>query len=149
MAAETEKAKFELAITFVKNERDLYCLVLETNEKSPHYDMWVAPTEGIEPGETPKYAAIRAMDEEAGIWGEITSDPYTKEKTIKGGFIRQHYFSAELIDFSAKFLDKPEYGDKQKAWFSANQILNLKMLGGKQIASYLPQIMIWIWDWLN
>jgi ADP-ribose pyrophosphatase YjhB (NUDIX family) len=142
MAAEAKKPKFELAITFVKNEKDLYCLVLETNEDSPHRGQWVAPTEGIEPGETSKYAAIRSMDEEAGIWGEITSDPYTKEKTIKGGFIRQHYFSAELIDFSAKFLDKPEYGDKQKAWLSANQILSLKMIGGKQIASYVPQIMM-------
>jgi ADP-ribose pyrophosphatase YjhB (NUDIX family) len=142
MTAETEKPKFELAIALVKNEKDLYCLVLETNEHSPHRGQWVAPTEGMEPGETSKYAAIRAMDEEAGIWGEITSGPCTKEKAVEGGFIRQHYFSAELIDFSAKFLDKPEYGDKQKAWLSANQILNLKIHYGKRIAPYLPQIMM-------
>jgi ADP-ribose pyrophosphatase YjhB (NUDIX family) len=132
MAVETKKAKFELAIAFVKDE-GLYCLVLETNEKSPHYDKWVAPTEGIEPGETPKYAAIRAMDEEAGIWGKITSGPYTKEKAVEDGFIRQHYFSAEL-------LDDPDYGDKKRAFLSTEQIAS-KKFEGKLIAPYIPQIM--------
>ena len=135
MAVETKKVKFELAIAFVKNEKDLYYLVLETSEHSPHCGQWVAPTERIEPGETPKYAAIRAMDEEAGIWGKIPSGPYTKEKAVEDGIIKHHYFGAEL-------LDEPGYGDKQIVWFSADQILNLEMFGGKRIASYLPQIMM-------
>lgn len=68
------------AVVFRKrDDRVLYLVVSSSDGLN-----WVLPKGHIDPGETPEIAALRELEEEAGIVGEIVA-PLSTRDFIKGG----------------------------------------------------------------
>ena len=68
------------AVVFSKrNDQVLYLVVSSSDGLN-----WVLPKGHIDPGETPEIAALRELEEEAGIVGEIVV-PLSVRDFIKGG----------------------------------------------------------------
>jgi 8-oxo-dGTP pyrophosphatase MutT (NUDIX family) len=68
------------AVVFRKrDDRVLYLVVSSSDGLN-----WVLPKGHIDPGETPEIAALRELEEEAGIVGEIVA-PLSARQFIKGG----------------------------------------------------------------
>ncbi len=62
-----------------RNDQVLYLVVSSSDELN-----WVLPKGHIDPGETPEIAALRELEEEAGIVGEIVA-PLSTRDFLKGG----------------------------------------------------------------
>lgn len=62
-----------------RNDQVLYLVVSSSDGLN-----WVLPKGHIDPGETPEIAALRELEEEAGIVGEIVA-PLSTRDFIKGG----------------------------------------------------------------
>ncbi len=115
----------ELSSVFVKNEYGQYCLVLERDPDAEYFLKWVLPTKRMGQHETPLDAAYRAMLEEAGVRGSVTSGPYITEQQNS----RLHYFTAVLIEDLS-------IGGHERKWPTDHEILS-----DEDIAPYVPQIM--------
>ena len=62
-----------------RNDQVLYLVVSSSDGLN-----WVLPKGHIDPGETPEIAALRELEEEAGIVGEIVA-PLSTRDFLKGG----------------------------------------------------------------
>ncbi len=62
-----------------RNDQILYLIVSSSDGLN-----WVLPKGHIDPGETPEIAALRELEEEAGVVGEIVA-PLSVRDFIKGG----------------------------------------------------------------
>jgi len=112
-----------------------HCLVLERDGASGYAGQWVAPTTIVRMCEEPRYAALRALHEKAGIWGKITSGPHIEEKirSRKNGSRRiiYHYFTADPLDVVG-------LGSHEKEWFKPGQI---RAHEDNNIAECVPRLM--------
>jgi 8-oxo-dGTP pyrophosphatase MutT (NUDIX family) len=68
------------AVVFRKRADQVLYLVVSSSDGIN----WVLPKGHIDPGETPEIAALRELEEEAGIVGEIVA-PLSTRDFIKGG----------------------------------------------------------------
>jgi 8-oxo-dGTP pyrophosphatase MutT (NUDIX family) len=68
------------AVVFRKRADQVLYLVVSSSDGLN----WVLPKGHIDPGETPEIAALRELQEEAGIVGEIVA-PLSARQFIKGG----------------------------------------------------------------
>jgi 8-oxo-dGTP pyrophosphatase MutT (NUDIX family) len=68
------------AVVFRKRDHQVLYLVVSSSDGLN----WVLPKGHIDPGETPETAALRELQEEAGIVGEIVA-PLSTRDFIKGG----------------------------------------------------------------
>jgi 8-oxo-dGTP pyrophosphatase MutT (NUDIX family) len=68
------------AVVFRKRNNQVFYLVVSSSDGLN----WVLPKGHIDPGETPETAALRELEEEAGIVGEIVV-PLSTRDFIKGG----------------------------------------------------------------
>jgi 8-oxo-dGTP pyrophosphatase MutT (NUDIX family) len=68
------------AVVFRKRDDQVLYLVVSSSDGLN----WVLPKGHIDPGETPEIAALRELEEEAGIVGEIVA-PLSARQFIKGG----------------------------------------------------------------
>jgi 8-oxo-dGTP pyrophosphatase MutT (NUDIX family) len=53
---------------------------------------WVLPKGHIEPGETPESAAIREVEEEAGVYAEVVAQAGDSEYVVDGKTVRVVFF---------------------------------------------------------
>ena len=68
------------AVVFRKRDDRVRFLVVSSSDRLN----WVLPKGHIDPGETPEIAALRELEEEAGIVGEIVA-PLSARQFIKSG----------------------------------------------------------------
>ena len=68
------------AVVFRKRDDQVLYLVVSSSDGLN----WVLPKGHIDPGETPEAAALRELEEEAGVVGEIVT-PLSTRYFIKGG----------------------------------------------------------------
>lgn len=68
------------AVVFRKRNNQVLYLVVSSSDGLN----WVLPKGHIDPGETPEIAALRELEEEAGVVGEIVA-PLSTTDFIKGG----------------------------------------------------------------
>jgi 8-oxo-dGTP pyrophosphatase MutT (NUDIX family) len=68
------------AVVFRKRDGRVFYLVVSSSDGLN----WVLPKGHIDPGETPELAALRELEEEAGVAGEIVV-PLSVKDFIKGG----------------------------------------------------------------
>lgn len=68
------------AVVFRKRDAQVFYLVVSSSDGIN----WVVPKGHIDPGETPELAAVRELEEEAGVVGEIVAS-LSARHFIKGG----------------------------------------------------------------
>ena len=81
-------------IALAATRKGLMYLMLERSENTSSTGKWVFPSGKIEDGESKREAALRELEEETGMTGEIveSGDPYISE-----GELRHHRSSEDLL----------------------------------------------------
>jgi mutator protein MutT len=80
------------------------CVVFRDDEESIRYliissstgEHWVLPKGHIDPGETPEVAAIRELEEETGVLGEIIQLLSTQTYTMPGKVVVVQYYLVRM-----------------------------------------------------
>jgi len=77
---------------------------------SDNPDIWLLPKGHIERGETPEAAAIREVDEEAGVRATVVAPAGESEYERRGKTVRTIYFLMEYQE------EAPRTEDRARAW---------------------------------
>ena len=84
-----------------------------------HPEHWIFPKGHIEPRESPAAAAVRELEEEAGVHGTVIAPAGVLEFPTKEGVVRAEYF---LVKFQR---DVPRQEDREIRWCSYARALEL------------------------
>lgn len=88
-------------------------VLLVTAKRQPN--QWVFPKGHIEPGETVEQAAIREVEEEAGVIATVGEPIGTLEFRNARGVVRAQFFVMAFVSE-----DKPREG-RRRGWFTAEE----------------------------
>ena len=98
----------------VDGERE-YLLV----EASTRRGVWVLPKGHIEPGETPEVAAIREVQEEAGVRAAVVAQAGESEYAVDGQPVRTIFF---LMQYQG---EASHHEDRRRGWHRYENALRL------------------------
>jgi 8-oxo-dGTP pyrophosphatase MutT (NUDIX family) len=91
-------------------------LVVRANQ---HPDNWIFPKGHIEPKESAEAAAVRELEEEAGVRGRVIAVAGALEFSLKDNVVRVQYF---LVKHQR---DVPRQEDREIRWCSFDRALAL------------------------
>lgn len=85
--------------------------LLVTAKTAPSH--WIFPKGHVEPGESLEEAALRELQEEGGVTGEVVGPVGSNAFTLRGEPIRVEYYLVRCTDRVA-----PEDEDRERSWQS-------------------------------
>ena len=88
-------------------------------EASRSRGLWVLPKGHIEPGETPEAAAVREVEEEAGVRATIVAPAGESEYVAAGKPVRTIFYAMKYEG------DTTTAEDRARAWHGYDEALNL------------------------
>lgn len=111
-------------VALAATRKGLMYLMLERSENTSSTGKWVFPSGKIEDGESKREAALRELEEETGLTGEIveSGDPYISEGEL--GYWRVHPF---LMEAEGKVELSEEHSDY--TWAQIPGLKSLDTLG--------------------
>lgn len=94
-----------------RRDRDAVSILLVTAKRDP--SLWVLPKGHIEDGETEVETALREVEEEAGVTGEVVG-PIGEPLEFDNGreFVRVQYFLIRAVS------EAPHTDGRRKRWFA-------------------------------
>ena len=88
-------------------------------EASSRRGVWVLPKGHIEPGETPEVAAVREVQEEAGVRAAVVTEAGESEYAVDGQAVRTIFF---LMQYQG---EASHHEDRRRAWCHYEAALRL------------------------
>ena len=97
----------------VRREQDGVRFLLVTARRQP--GQWVFPKGHIEPGETPEQAAVREVQEEAGVEARVGPPIGATEYKTARGLVRAQFYLMEFVREGAPG------EDRRRAWLTGDE----------------------------
>ncbi|MBD3313865.1 NUDIX domain-containing protein [Candidatus Woesearchaeota archaeon] len=114
----------QCAMTYLRKDRKTLMIHKNKRPDKYFYGYWDAPGGKIEPGETPKQAAVREMEEESGL---KIRNPRLRSvmifRNLFGKDWKVHVFTAE--DYEGEL--EPENREGSLSWIDDSQLFKLNL----------------------
>ncbi|MGI8918634.1 MAG: NUDIX domain-containing protein [Pyrinomonadaceae bacterium] len=115
-------------IVFSDDKKKVKYLLVRPSEKKPGKDEWLFPKGHIDEGETQWEAAVREVQEEAGVVGHLICPVGSDSYELKGKQLKVKFY---LLRSEAEV---PRIEDREIAWMGfIHALFNLSYLGSKHL----------------